>query len=127
MTFDMISEEFSRIVNNAGRNVFGLTGAMSYIVPGWNRYLKELFDMVRRSFLAWRHASSPRNGIVANDMRRRRVIIYAELKRCMKDEECTRAEALASKLQSGTLVSFWKDMKSIWDRKQILSKCIEVI
>ena len=94
----MIWEDFSRVVNNAGRRVFGLTGATSHIVPGWNNYVKELYDLSRRSFLAWRQAGSPRSGIVTNKMRRRRAIFKAALRRCRKAEECMKAEALASEL-----------------------------
>ena len=78
----MIWEELSRIVNKAGRKVFGLTGTTSHIVLGWNGYIKELYDLSRRSFLTWRQAGTPCNGIVANDMCRRRTIFKVALEQC---------------------------------------------
>ena len=117
MTLEMLWEKFIRILNNAGRKVFGLTSATPHTVPSWNGYLKELFDLsaTRQYFLAWHLAGSPRNGIVANDIRRRRAVSKAALKKSRKHEKCMRAEGL----QSRNFVSFWKG------KKHNLSKCID--
>ena len=50
-----------------------------------------------------RGANSPRSGKLAENMRRRRGIFEASLRRVKKHEQAMRAENIASKLHSGNI------------------------
>ena len=53
-------------------------------------------------------------------MRRKRAIFKVALRRCRANENSLKAEALANKLRSRNIKSFWRDIKSHDHKKQSL-------
>ena len=106
-------DEFVRITLEIGEGVFGKARRKSYIKPGWNTYVREFYDESRRAFLNWRSAGSPRDGVIANIMRRKRAAFKLVLRQCERNEDAMRAEALAAKLRSGKATSFWGEVKRV--------------
>ena len=75
-------------------------------------------------FFFWTQNGSPRNGIFADAMHRKRAIFKAALRRCRVNENSLRAEALANKLRSKNIKSFWRYIKSHVHKKQSLQVCL---
>ena len=99
-----------------GTTVFGDESRQTYIRPGWNEYVKNCYEESRRAFLQWRRDASPRNGFSANLMRQKRPLFKIKLRQCKRDEELMRADASASKLRSGKVLSFWSDVSRMSGR-----------
>ena len=124
---DDVWKSFTELVVQSGEAVFGYARNAARIVPGWNSYVKDLYEESRHAFMIWRGANSPRSGQLAENMRRSRAIFKASLRRVKRHEQAMRAEAIASKLRSGNILSFWKDIKSIVGRKRSLPQNIDQI
>ena len=103
---------FTQILRSAGRRVFGVATEKQFVVPGWNEHVKDLYQVSRQAFLTWRSVGSPRFGALAQHMRRARADFKFALRQCRANEAAHRAQALARKLQSGRVVSFWRDIRA---------------
>ena len=64
-----------------------------------NTYGRIKLEESRRALLTSRCAGFPRNGILVDAMRRKRAIFKLSVRRCKKEENLMRAEAIASKLR----------------------------
>ena len=124
-TLEDVWSRFAQIIKICGRQVFGSSRIKQKIIPGWNTYLKHLYDDSKAALINWRRAGSPRGGMVADDMRRRRARFKCELKRCKANEDILRSESLATKLASRNLVSFWKDVQSFTSNGRRLPQTVE--
>ena len=98
-----------------GSRVFGTTGNPRFeSVPGWNDFVREFHDRARSSFLLWRASGSPREGDVADRMRRERAQFKLALRECRREEARLRDEALATKLASNDSKRFWRAVQEIF-------------
>jgi hypothetical protein len=82
-------------------------------VPGWNDYVKTLYEDSRRQFLQWKSTGKPRNGDIHNAMRLSKAKFKYALRSCKNNEETLRANALAKKLMNKNDREFWRDVKNI--------------
>ena len=80
---------------------------------GWNTYVRIKFEESCRALLTGRCAGSPRNYILADDIRRKRAVFKLSMRRCKKEANLMWAEALTSKLRLGKVVTFWKEVKAM--------------
>ena len=81
-------------------------------VPGWNQYLTEPYNESRQAYIHWSSYNKPRSGPVHEIMKRTRARFKYAQRLVGKNEETLRADALASKLNSGNVKCFWKTVKS---------------
>ena len=101
------SELIAKIIS-CGRKVFGTTTLKGKKIPGWNLYVKALYDEYRLIFLLWRNNGSPRQGEIAVFMRKLRVTFKLALKYYRQKEFKIKSQAMAAKLARG----FWKEIRS---------------
>ena len=81
-------------------------------VPGWNDTVKHAHGVARNSYIIWRNSGRPRHGPVSDDMRRSRLLFTYILKQCQRNEEQSKADAMAKSMRSHDMKSFWKDVSS---------------
>ncbi|KAI3384051.1 hypothetical protein SNEBB_004870 [Seison nebaliae] len=123
-----IEKQYGLFVNtiiSIAKDVFGVLGDKSYVVPGWNQYISEFYHGSREAFLAWRSAGSPREGIIAYRMRAARANFKYALRQCRQEEDRIRAELLSSKLCSGDVAAFWHQMRNIKGSKNVFAKRVD--
>ena len=88
-----------------------------YVVPGFNEYAKELHNVARSCFIAWKSLGKPRAGLCYKDMCQSRLRFKSVLKHCQRNEDSLRANALAKSYMQKDSYSFWKDIKHIDNAK----------
>ena len=91
--------------------------SQDFIVPGFNKYLKELHYEARAHYLNWRNAGRPRTGESHSDMRVSRLRFKYAYLQCRANEDMMRADALAYSLKSKDSTSFWKDVRNMANSK----------
>ena len=111
---------FIKLVLNSGMMIFGSRRSKGPIVPGWSDYVEQLYEASREAFLLWRTEGSPKEGLYAANMRRKRAQFKHALRQCRAEAENVRAERLASRLQEGNVYSFWRELRSIQPRTNCL-------
>ena len=112
-------------INIAGENVFGDCRNHARSVPGWNEYVREHYNASRIAFLEWRNAGSPRQGPIADTMRRKRANFKLILRQTKRREEEIKAENIARKYNSKNSVALWRELNSIRPEKNILPMRID--
>ena len=95
-----------------------------YVVPGFNEYAKELHNVARSCFIAWKSLGKPRAGLCYTDMCQSRLRFKSVLKHCQRNEDSLRANALAKSYMQKDSYSFWKDIKHIDNAKVPLASKI---
>ena len=66
---DICYDRLRNVILSVAVTVFGYRKNKNYVVPGWNIYVSESHEKARRDFLYWRSMGSPREGIIAYNMR----------------------------------------------------------
>ena len=93
-------------------------------VPGWNDTVKNAHGVARNSYIIWRNSGRPRHGPVSDDMRRSRLRFKYILKQCQRNEEQSKADAMAKSMRSHDMKSFWKDVSSTYSRNVPLATTV---
>ena len=93
--------------------VFGSTRKRWRQVPGWNEFVRDAHHTAREAFLSWRAHGSPRQGHLAENMRRERARFKLALRWCRAHEQSLRAQSLADKLAAGDSTNFWRELKAL--------------
>ena len=83
----------------------------SYIVPGFNDYVKDLHSVARSDYVVWRDAGKPRSGTPCSNMRRSRLQFKYALRQCRMNEDAIRADKYAKSLLDKDILSFWKHIR----------------
>ena len=78
-------------------------------MPGWNLYVKTLYDEYRRKFLLWKNNCSPRQGEIAVSMRKSRATFKLALWWCRQNDLKNKSQAMVTKLGNR---GFWKKIRS---------------
>ena len=117
---DICYDRLRNVILSVAVTVFGYRKNKSYVVPGWNIYVSESHEKARRDFLYWRSMGSPREGIIAYNMRTSRASFKLALRECRREEATLRAEALAPKMIMGSSSKFWKDANAFCPQKSTL-------
>ena len=82
-----------------------------YIVPGFNKFAKELHCTARIAYIAWRDAGRPRSGDLCSDMSSSRLRFKYILRLFRQNEQAIRVNAHAKDLLENDMLSFWKGLK----------------
>ena len=122
---DICYDQIRGIILSVAATVFGYKKRKNHVVPGWNVYVSEFHEKARRDFLYWRSVGSPREGIIAFNMRASRARFKLALRECRREEARLRAEALATKMISGSSSLFWRDAKRFYPQKSTLAGKID--
>ena len=93
--------------------------------PGWNDYVKEIYDKSRQSYLMWSRAGKPRNGPIFDIHKQNKAHCKRAIRYIKAHETALRSEALAQKLSHRDPKSFWKEVKSINNSRTPLPTSIE--
>ena len=83
------------------------------IVPGWNKYVKDLYADAHKYFLEWKCKGKPVEGPVLDNMKTSRSLFKTALQNCKKNEDKIRRENLLSKLKNKRHKDFWNDVYKI--------------
>ena len=81
---DLLWRNFVGLVKSCGESVFGVAHHREYVVPGWNEFVRDFYQISRQSFLGWRQAGSPRAGPIAEHMRQTRAQFKLALRNCKR-------------------------------------------
>ena len=79
--------------------------------------MKEFYDQSRTAFLHWKSAGSPRQGSIAEIMRRKSAQFERVLRQTKKREDEIRAEIIATKYNSGDPRELWRELNSVYTRQ----------
>ena len=94
-------------------------------VPGWNDYVKDFYASSRQAFTSWRRAGSPREGPIAQHMRRARAHFKMAMRHCKQNEQNIRAEKIYRSYKEKNIIDFWKLIKKVDNFKLKLPKRID--
>ena len=94
-------------------------------IPGWNEYVKEAHEASRDTFLLWKCSGQPREGHIADLMRKSRANYKYAIRFCKRNEESLRADSLAKKLAINNIEGFWKEVKVVNNSKVPISTSVD--
>ena len=80
---------------------------------GWNEYCKVAHDHAQTTYLMWRDAGRPRDGLLFDEMKKSRAYFKCVLRKCRKDKTKNSADLLANKLLTKNDKEFWKEIKKL--------------
>jgi hypothetical protein len=81
--------------------------------PGWNTYLAEEHDAVRKAFLVWMEFGKPRNGLYFDSMKRTRALFKLALLDCKNHIEELKADVCAENLFDKECLKYWNSVYKI--------------
>ena len=93
----------------SGRTVDG----KRFTKPGWNDHVKELYEIWRENFIAWKEAGKPRQGPLFEAHKESKASSKRAIRYIKRHENELRREALARKLVSKDTNEFWKEVRKI--------------
>ena len=70
------------------------------VIPGWNRYVKDLHNIAREAFLNWKGCGKPLNGPYMERMRETRRQFKIALENCKRNENQIRRENMLRNLDN---------------------------
>ena len=82
-----------------------------HIVPGWNDCIKDLHAEARNAYILWRNLGKPRGGPIFELMRHSRLSFKYALRRCKRQVEMAKADAIAKDFNSKNVREFWKKVQ----------------
>ena len=116
---DQIKQLYDRMckcLTDASNSVFGVKSNKSFdIKPGFNEHVKELHDIARKRFKAWREANKPRdtNNSFFREMNSSRARFKLAIRYIKRHENQMRQEAIANALCEDGEGNFWKEIKKL--------------
>ena len=93
-------------------------------MPGWNYIVKHAHAVARNSYIIWRNSGRHRHGLVSDDMGQSRLLFQSILKQCQRNEEQSKADAMAKSMRNHDMKSFWKDVSSTYSRNVPLATTV---
>ena len=128
MQLDSFYSDICSALENSSRKYISTCKAnhsRDYIVPGFNHYVKGLHAEARRAYVIWRELGRERCGPTWEHMRRTRLQFKYALRQCQRYEDQVRADAMATSLKSGDVVSFWKRVKQVNNKAVPLATIVD--
>ena len=86
---DTLYDEISQSLRKSSLGTIPTCGtkhSRNYVIPGWNDYVKDQHQDARNSYVLWRNAGKPRQGPIADTMRRSRLNFKYALRQCQAME-----------------------------------------
>ena len=107
-------DKMCKCLIDASKSVFGVKSNRSFCIkPGFNEHVKELHEIARKRFVAWREAGKPRdtNNSFFREMNSSRAKFKLALRYIKRHENQMRQEAIANALCDDSEGNFWKEIK----------------
>ena len=107
-------EHICKSLVDASNTVFGVKKSKNFdCKPGFNEHVKELHDVARKRFVAWREASRPRdpNNPFFREMTVSRAKFKLALRFIKRFENQLRQDAIADTMCEDSEGNFWKEIK----------------
>lgn len=89
----------------------------NFNVPGWNDYVQDKYDILRKAFLNWVSCDGPRICAIFSSMSRSRASFKLVLRYCRQHDDQLQADACAKALDSNDAKQFWNNVKKINSNK----------
>ena len=105
-----------KCLTDASSTVFGELSKRTFNCrPGFNEHVKELHEIARKRFVAWREANKPRdtNNPFFREMNRSRAKFKLALRYIKRHENQMRQDAIADALCDNSDGNFWKEIKKL--------------
>ena len=109
-------DNISKCLTDASSTVFGVKSKRTFNCrPGFNEHVKELHDIARKRFVAWREADKPRdtNNPFFREMNSARAKFKLALRYIKRHENQLRQDAIANALCDDSEGNFWKEIKKL--------------
>ena len=119
MTHNPLYDEISQSLRKSSLNTIPTCGtkhSRNYVIPGWNDYVKDQHQDARNSYVLWRNSGKPRQGPIADTMRRSRLNCKYALRQCHAMEDTARADAMAKSLQNKDVRGFWRSVSKHYNK-----------
>lgn len=97
----------------------------SHCVPGWTEQVKPLRDKSLFWHGMWVDCNRPREGAVADNMRRTRAAYHYAIRNVRKNENSIRCERMAEALLDDENRNFWTEVKKIRNSKVSRSNTVD--
>ena len=121
-------DSICKCLTDASRDTFEIRERKPYNCrPGFNEHVKELHDIARKRFVAWREANRPRNpdNPFFKEMTSSRARFKLALRYIKRHENQLRQDAIANALCNEGDGSFWKEIRKIGTNNVPLPTSIE--
>ena len=105
-----------KCLTDASNAVFGTKSTRTFNCrPGFNEHVKELHDIARKRFVAWREAGKPRdaNNPFFREMNCSRAKFKLALRFIKRQENQLRRNAIAEAMCDDSEGNFWKEIKKV--------------
>jgi hypothetical protein len=106
-------DNICKSLTDASSTVFGVKSKRTFNCrPGFNEHVKELHDIARKRFVAWREADKPRdtNNPLFREMNSARAKFKLALRFIKRHENQLRQNAIADALCDDSEGNFWKEI-----------------
>ena len=109
-------DNLCKCLSYASNDVLGVNKIKKYnCKPGFNEHVKELHDIARKRFMAWREANKPRD--TNNHFFKEMTISRARFKLALRFIKChenqMRQDAIADALCEDSQGKFWKEIRKL--------------
>ena len=112
---DTLYDEISQSLRKSSLGTIPTCGtkhSRNYVIPGWNDQHQD----ARNSYVLWRNTGKPRQGSIADTMRRSRLNFKYALRQCQAMEDTARADAMAKSLQNKDVRGFWRSVSKHYNK-----------
>ena len=83
------------------------------VIPGWNDYVKQFYNVARECFLLWKDEGRPLQGILLENMKASRAIFRNALKFCRDNDRDIRNSKLLENLKNKNFSVFWSEVAKV--------------
>ena len=94
-------------------------------IPGWSEHVQPLKEKSIFWHRLWMDCDRPRNGVVAETMRRTRAAYHYAIRKIRQDEDAIVRERIAESILNNNDRSFWTEIKRIRSSKAGLSNLVD--
>ena len=109
-------DNICKCLTDSSNSVFGIPKKLKFNCrPGFNEHVKDLHDIARKRFVAWREANRPRdpNNPFFKEMSVSRARFKLALRYIKRNENQLRQNAIANALCDSSEGKFWKEIKKL--------------
>ena len=109
-------DDICKCLTDASNTVFGVKKKKSFDCrPGFNEHVKNLHDIARKRFVAWREANKPRdtNNPFFREMNSSRAKFKLALRYIKRHENQLRQDAIANAMCDESDGNFWREIKKL--------------
>ena len=101
------------------------TGMKSRNIPGWNAEISHEREIALFWRSIWINNNSPRDGIIADIMRRTRAKYHYSVRKLKNNNDIARKNAMAKSIAENNSRNLWTEIRKIRSKKSVISNCID--